>query len=81
MLDADAVLLQDTEGRGRIEHIGPLVGPDARVDEARALPFPDDTALVRPCLVLDAVAGTVTLDAVGLGPAPAAGAAGAAAGL
>lgn len=65
-LDADAVLLQSPEGIGRIEHIGPLAGPDAKVDETRALPFPEDTALVRPCVVLDGVVGTVTVEGVGI---------------
>ncbi|MES2642212.1 MAG: glycosyltransferase family 39 protein [Myxococcota bacterium] len=66
-LDADAVLLQDTDGRGRIEHIGPLAGPNTKVDETRALPFPETTALVRPCVVLDGVVGTVTVDGVAIG--------------
>ncbi len=69
-LDGDAVLIKDADGRGRIEHVGPLVGPDAAVDAARALAFPDGTALVRPCLVLDGVVGRVSVDAVSVTTGP-----------
>jgi len=68
-LDGDAVLVVGDDGLGRIEHVGPLAGPAATLDVERALSFPDTaTALVRPCLVLDGVVGTVTLDALAFGP-------------
>ncbi|MDP2315271.1 MAG: glycosyltransferase family 39 protein [Pseudomonadota bacterium] len=67
-LDADAVLLQDPEGRGRIEHFGPLTGPAAAVAETRPLPFPEGTALVRPCVVLDGVVGKVSVDGIAITP-------------
>lgn len=69
-LDADAVLLKDADGRGSIEHVGPLAGPNARVEETRPLAFPEATALVRPCIVLDNVAGTVALEALAVTTAP-----------
>lgn len=63
-LDADAVLVKGPDGAGLIEHVGPLAGPGATLDVTRALAFPDGTALVRPCVVLDGVAGTVRVDAL-----------------
>jgi hypothetical protein len=63
-LDAEAVLLKKDDGTGHIEHIGPLAGAGAQVDASRSLPFPADTALVRPCIVMDGVVGSVSLDAL-----------------
>ncbi|MFZ5481562.1 MAG: ArnT family glycosyltransferase [Myxococcota bacterium] len=64
-LGADGVLLEDAEGRGYIEHVGPLT-ERGRVDDTRALAFPPETAQVRPCVVLDGVRGTVGLDALAI---------------
>jgi hypothetical protein len=60
-LDADAVLLTDENGLGRIEHVGPILGP---LSETRPLAFPDTTAMVRPCVVLDNVVGTVAVESL-----------------
>lgn len=50
---------------GAIVQVGPLTG-DTPVDVQRPLPFPEGTTSVKPCLVLDNVEGTVTLESLSL---------------
>lgn len=68
-LDGEAVLVKRADGGGVIEHVGPLAGPGATLDVTRALAFPDGTALVRPCVVLDGVAGTVRVEGLAVAAA------------
>ena len=60
-LDAGGVLLKDAAGGGRIVQAGPFTG-GGRTEATSRLAFPAETRTVRPCLVLDAVSGTVTVE-------------------
>jgi hypothetical protein len=62
-LDAGGVLLKRDDGRGEIVFAGPLEGDGAQVFSP-VLDFPEGTASVRPCLVMDGASGEVVVKAV-----------------